>query len=395
MESSKIIKIFINKGFQLDKKALDYLNSNPDKINNLLTRLESMEQKPFIVNLDVVQSAEANTGVSVIKKFGEGRKPKSIQEVTQFFLNRYQKINELFSNRFELINLISINKITDRTRKFSVVGLVREKSESDNSILVEDFTGETTLIFSDDDKRFDEVNMDDVLGFICENDNGTNSVKNIVYPDVPVKKEVSHTNQNITCYFFPDMHTDSENFDEERYKLMMNEVHSNSGTKIIFVLGGVSRNKEQISKVISDLPKDASKVIVVSPEDADFEIGSDTLKVGDPCVVGIDAVKIFVSHGNLFEKYVNDSDKPPAETLLGLVRKRHLNPSFEPNKKIYDEDPYFLDTIPDIFAIGHFHKPGLVNYKGITVLSTGSLNENPIFWKINLRTRENLKIDLT
>ncbi len=395
MESLEIIKIFINKGFQLDKKALDYLSSNPDTINNLLTRLESMEQKPFIVNLDIVQSAETKAGVSVIKKFTEGRKPKSVQEVTQFFFNRYQKFIELFSNRLEMVNLISINKVTDKTKKFSVVGLVREKSESDNSILVEDFTGETTLIFSDGDRRFDEANTDDVLGFVCENDNGANSVKNIVYPDVPVKKDTARTNENITCYFFPDLHIDAENFDEERYKLMLKEVHSDSGTKIIFVLGGISLNKEQISKVISDLPKDASKVIMVSSEDADFEIGSNTLKIGDPCVVGIGPVKIFVSHGNLFEKYINDSGKLPAETLLGLVRKRHLNPRFEPDKKIYDEDPYFLDTIPDIFAIGHFHKPGLVNYKGVTVLSTGSLSENPIFWKINLRTRENLKIDLT
>lgn len=396
MESSEIVKFFIRKGFQLDKHMLEFLVSNPNKVQEVTAKLESMERQPLVITLDLLkESGKGESNISVIRTFDGGQTPKTVKEALGYFQGRYQKISDILSSKVELANLISINKMSDKTKNFSVIALVKDKDESDSSITIEDFTGETKMFFPGNIDAFRQIVLDEVVGLVCENDNGINFVRGVVNPGVPLRKEAEHTSEDVFCYFISDVHFDAENFDERRYILLKEKFHSEQGKKIFFILGGISKKPEHIAKLIEDLPADAAKVLITSDEDVRIEQKNEEVHiVNDACVIGVGNVKIFASHGSFLEKYFLYLEKSPAENLLNMIQKRHLNPSFSLTKKIYVEDPYLLDIVPDIFAIGHFHKPSAINHKGITVLSTGSLNENPSFWKINLRTRENIKIDL-
>ena len=77
-----------------------------------------------------------------------------------------------------------------------------------------------------------------------------------------------------------------------------------------------------------------------------------------------------------------------------MIKKRHMSPTFGYNAKL-DEEKMFIDQPADIFVIGHFHDPRIINYKGVTIISLGSFVTQPIFWAVNLKTRESIKIDLT
>jgi DNA polymerase II small subunit/DNA polymerase delta subunit B len=74
------------------------------------------------------------------------------------------------------------------------------------------------------------------------------------------------------------------------------------------------------------------------------------------------------------------------------LRKRHLDPVFSMEKAIL-EDFLLIDPVPDIFVSFNSKSSGLVNYKGVTIISCGSSEQ--ICWIVNLKTRESLKIDLT
>ena len=64
---------------------------------------------------------------------------------------RYEKIKSLLLKQITPKKLVSINKIAPRTITFSIIGLVRKKN--DESILVEDPTGEMSLYFNEDIKK--------------------------------------------------------------------------------------------------------------------------------------------------------------------------------------------------------------------------------------------------
>jgi len=63
--------------------------------------------------------------------------------------------------------LVSINKITPRTTTFSIIGLVRKKN--DESVLVEDPTGEISLYFDKEmEKELKSILLDDVVAAQCQ-----------------------------------------------------------------------------------------------------------------------------------------------------------------------------------------------------------------------------------
>ncbi|MCD6371139.1 MAG: hypothetical protein J7L39_00280, partial [Candidatus Aenigmarchaeota archaeon] len=75
-----------------------------------------------------------------------------------------------------------------------------------------------------------------------------------------------------------------------------------------------------------------------------------------------------------------------------LLKKRHFNPIFD--IRFLKEDPYLIEEEPDIVVVGGVEIPSFLNYKGVTVLSTGKDNNKNIFWIIDLSTRETLKLEV-
>jgi DNA polymerase II small subunit/DNA polymerase delta subunit B len=126
--------------------------------------------------------------------------------------------------------------------------------------------------------------------------------------------------------------------------------------------------------------------------DPDIKIGDVT--ISSPTLMKIEnTILILACNGELFSEYKKIwKDKSSENIILNLLKKRHLSPIFNLNKKIYDDDIYTVDIVPDIFVSSNFDKPGYMNYKGTTIISNGSFLLEPIYWLINLKTRETIKI---
>ncbi|MEM5807015.1 MAG: hypothetical protein QW474_01350, partial [Candidatus Aenigmatarchaeota archaeon] len=106
----------------------------------------------------------------------------------------YEKIKDIFTSVG--FSGISINKITENTREFSTIGLIKEKGNA--SIVLEDPTGEIEIFFEGIMKqKLEDFEKDDVVGVYCERQREKIIGRKILHPYIPLNREIKKTNEEI------------------------------------------------------------------------------------------------------------------------------------------------------------------------------------------------------
>jgi len=392
MEKNDILQIFLTAGYQLNPDALNYFEKNPNEVKRFLDLASGRLENPTITQ-GTIDNILANVSheVKVVKTFASRKGQESVEDLSNKLSKRYEKISEMMSKKPELTNLISINRIKADAKKFSVIGMLKEVNKGDRSLVVEDPTGSIPIYVSEEaDEDFKYLVEDEVVGLVCDNeDSSENRATKIVFPDIPLSTQIKTSKEDIMCIFISDIHFDDSGFMEHSLEKLGEYLKKIKKDTIVFVLGDVSKNREKIKKFTEIIPKNFSTIFLKGEL---VKKSDDWLP--DPVIVDVNGVKIFLSHGNRFKKYFEKFKISPEKMLLQLIKKRHLSPTVGYNKDFEDEK-LLLDDVPDIFVIGHYHDPKIMNYKGVTLISLGSFVSQPIFWAVNLKTRETIKIDLT
>ncbi len=266
---SDILKIFVERGFLLDREMLDFLNDlgsreiaseilnrialvshkkiitrelvneNIEKIRPLLFELDSEKKKlvdKYFVNVSI--SVEVKKESSIENKIEENNGKSSIKiisspiidsqkiEVSNFirhFRSRYIFMKKLLQNRQELDSLISIDKISGN-RNFSIIAMVTKKQTTKNKNIileVEDLTGASKLLISKNKEQLyeksKEIVLDDVIGFRCSGTRDFLFVNDFFYPDCFLK-EKKRVEKESYALFISDIHTGSKNFLENNFE---------------------------------------------------------------------------------------------------------------------------------------------------------------------------------
>jgi len=398
MKKQEIINSFLKKGIQLDSDVLDELHRDQTKIRRILEKIDKDKEKPKTLTVESIQSLfkEARGKIELVKGAIYKKKKITPKDCTEYLSKRYEEISKLLVKKLRLLNLMSLGKITQKTRNFSVIGMVKEKDNEESTIMIEDQTGELVIHFDEIGlKTFREIVLDEVLGAVCEKKEVVRA-KKIIWPDVPLRKHVNKTKDDAFCLFVSDLHMDDEKTNKKSYEKFLDWANKTKYTPFyIFVLGDISSRKKDIKDFFYNLPKNAFKVFIKGEIDPDTDVWD--LVLPNPSLVKIENdILALLSHGDFLANY-NDAwkDLTPAMVMQNLLKKRHINPGFEFNPEIYDIDPFLIDVLPDIFVSGHVHTPSLVNYKGVTMMTTGSFVSTPVFWLVNLKTRETIKLDFT
>jgi len=387
MEKQDIVKMFLEKGLQIDPQSLEYLYNNQECINSLIEKL--IENNITIVTLDTIKPF-LTEDVIIVKEFKGKPRKISVEDVIKMLRERYEKISQILSRRFELINPISIGKITRKVKNFSLICLVRDKNLEKCSLVVEDGTGETEVFFEKSSEDFRLIVPDEVIGVVCENVDNTIFVKKVVYPDIPFRKDVNRAGEDVYCLFLSNFCLDSDKLNEKYFQNFLGWLERQKYKNIlIFILGGISSNGDDVEKLLKNFPSNIKVYLLKSEKDADHK----RFDFEDPVLIKVKGLIILLSHGEIFQKYSKILEIPIEQTCVVLLRKRHLDPIVEMGKTF--EDAYLLETVPDIIACGSSTQPSCLNYKNTTIISCGNFIENPVFWMINLRTREIFKIDFS
>ncbi len=273
--SQNILKLFIERGFLLDKDMLDFfedlsdedianeiinkiavvsqqklitkslVGKNLDKIKNLLFQLEDdkkeLIEKYFFdvnqrVNLDSLEDSEKLKEMSVKndnnldKIIDESNKSNvkilsspiiaaqklEVKDFVKHFRNRYSFMKGVLQQRTELEGLTSIDKISGNNRNFSIIAIVSNKhvTKNKNIILeVEDLTGKTKLLINQDKEELIEKSKEILLDDVIGfNVSGT---RDFLY---------------VNDLFYPDSFIEKKNkLDKEVYALFTSDIHLGSG----------------------------------------------------------------------------------------------------------------------------------------------------------------------
>lgn len=268
--SQNILKLFIERGFLLDKEMLDFLNElrdedvaneiidkiavisrkklitknlvneNLDKIQEILFNLDSDKKKlieKYFVNVSIYVEVKKETeimksdkndfslegNVKIISSPVLSSQKLEVKDFVRHFRNRYVFIKKILQQRTELENLTSIDKITGGNRNFSIIGIVTSKVATKNKNIIlelEDLTGKIKVLISQNNKEIfeksKEIMLDDVIGVRCSGTRDFLYANDVYYPDIFLK-EKNRADEEVYAIFTSDIHVGSKNFLEKNF----------------------------------------------------------------------------------------------------------------------------------------------------------------------------------
>jgi DNA polymerase II small subunit len=342
--------------------------------------------------------------------------------------------------------------------KISIVGMVNEMRDTPNGhriIELEDPTGYFSGIALKDKSAYNaalQVVHDEVIGITgsLSSDGKVIFIDNITWPEIPPQNQPTYSATDVYVALTSDIHIGSNTFLINAWKDFADWISSSDDerarkTAYVIVAGdvvdgiGVFPNQEEelaiddiddqyaeAASLIDMLPSELS--IVVSPGNHDAvrqaepqpALSSDYAKsfsnnvrcVGNPSLIELCGVKILIYHGRALDDIIaavpGSSYSNPDGAMKEMLKRRHLSPVYGNRVSIAPEstDHFIIETIPDVLHSGHVHTIGASQYRGVTVVNSGtwqgqtkyqkSLNINPrpgVMPVCNLASMETTFID--
>ncbi len=412
-----------------------YYNEKKDKLNKILTDIKKPE-----VESNVREEKDKEYNLIVLNSYLEGSQKRDVKDFVSYFKVRYIMLRNILQDRQELQNVLSINKIKNKKNDelVSLIGLVSGKRVTKNGniiLIVEDLTGTINVLVNKN--RYDlynkgrDVCLDETIGVIGIFRNNFIFVNDIIFPDIPLIKELKKTKEEIYVAFISDTHIGSKVFLKDKFEKFLKWIMGENGNdeqkdiaakvKYLFITGdlvdGVGNYQgqendleikdiyEQYKVFIELIKRIPSNIkIIISPGNHDAlrlaepqpaidrsyieELYNmdNVFLVSNPARVNIcsdinfNGLDILIYHGMSFNYYADNVESIRKEggvlradlLMKYLLQKRHLAPthtatSYIPNEQ---EDVLVIDKVPDIFVSGHIHRCSVINYKGVTLINS-------------------------
>ncbi|MFH0867784.1 MAG: DNA-directed DNA polymerase II small subunit [Candidatus Woesearchaeota archaeon] len=455
---SEFLKLVENKSIAdiavLSEKMKNVLSHKQDSTLNWqeLEKIEALSEKKgtpggsilfeqFISNdkKEAIEEAKDDSKVKIIFSYDRAPKKRDAADFVQYFNNRYEIIEKILKQRQEMQNTTSISRVLNKRDKeqVAVVGMVSDKNYTKNGnyiLTVEDKTGCIKVLANKNKPTLfnitKDIMMDEVIGVVGVNGGKIIFANNLLFPDIPLTKEIKKSDEEVYVLFLSDLHVGSNNFLEEDFNKFLKWINCELGTenqkeiaskvKYIFIIGdlvdgcGVYPGQEKeltikdikeqyktCAELLSKIPEKIKLIICPGNHDAmrlaepqppiykDFAEPlynlPNVVMVSNPSIVNIHSsdkfpgFDVLVYHGYSFDFYfakvesIRDKGGYDRSDLLMkfLLQKRHLAPSYTSTLYVPDTKSDFLaiSQVPDFFISGHIHKATAANYRNTTLVS--------------------------
>ncbi len=420
---------------ELDKENLSASIQEPElEVKESITSSVNTEE-----DLAVLEKLEEEKNFNVVYTFETVSKKYTVKDFSKIFLSRYRVLERIIRQRPEMKNVTSIHRLTQKKgrEKISIIGLVTEIAETRNGNIIftlEDTTGSIKVLANktneDISKKAKDLIFDEVVGISGTSGDGIIFSDDIVWPDLPLGRQLKKAPEDEFAIFLSDLHVGSNNFLEDEFKKFIQWVAGEVGTneqkamankiKYIFIAGDVvdgvgiyPKQQEELTidtiegqyQAFTDLIKEipTEKQIFICPGNHDVvhlaepqpvfyrEYTEDLHEmenvhlVSNPSMITIakteefSGIDVLMYHGYSFDFYVANVDSirnsggyHRADLIMKyLLKRRHLAPAFKSTPYVpgYEEDPLLIKKVPDIMITGHIHYSSVANYKGVTMIS--------------------------
>jgi len=462
-----IVSFFLKNGLLINNELLEYLGDEQnffevadiiekkqpeniavlnDKIKSFINQNQDLNNTNLVGNLltdkntEVKAKEKPESAVKVISSYESPPKKREANDFIEYFNSRYLMLEKLLKNRQGMQNVVSINRISNKKNReeVSVIGMVMNKQDTKNGnciITIEDRTGSIKVLINKNKpdlyKTTKDVVLDEVIGITGAIGNNIIFASNMIFPDIPMNKEIKKCEDEAYALFLSDIHVGSKDFLRQDFNRFLKWINQETGTeaqkriasmvKYIFIIGDLvdgcgvypGQEKELEIKDIKDQYKVCAELLSNIPEYIEIIIcpgNHDAMRLAEPqppiyrdfaeplyqmpnviltsnpAMVNIHSFSNFpgfdvlLYHGYSFDFYVtevesirNNGGYDRADLLMKfLLQKRHLAPSYTSALYVPDINSDFLvvSRVPDFFVSGHIHKASVANYKGVTLISS-------------------------
>jgi len=427
----------------LDKNIIDINWKELERIKGLSEKKNNTELYEKFIDC-VSKKKEVNIcknetigKVKVTFNYDKEIKKKEVKDFVAYYNKRFKSIETLLKNRQELFGLTSIARVNTKTdrEKVSIIGIVKDRSVTHNGhvmLTLEDPTGTIKVLVSNKSEHLEtakNIVHDEVIAI-----NGSTGDKivfagNIVFPNVPLHKELKKSPLEEYAMFLSDLHVGSNHFLKEKFEKFIKWLNGEGGTeehkriakklKYIFIIGDIVAGVgiypgqeeeltikdvcvqyEECAKYLNQIPKHITLIIcpgnhdsvrISEPQPAfDRTFAEPIFKLdnaillSNPGHVNIGGTENFpgfdvlLYHGYSFDYFISNVDSirnnggyNRADLVMTfLLQRRHLAPTHTSTPYIPDKsfDPLFIKKVPDFFVSGHIHKSCVASYRNVSLI---------------------------
>ncbi|MFH0875704.1 MAG: DNA-directed DNA polymerase II small subunit [archaeon] len=454
-KKKKILAYFLEKGYLASPDVLDILEqkdfSFTQKIilplggrtiiakEDLCHEDTESKSKTETPTENSAAAEKATKDFEICINYKDEQSNNTIQEFVMYFRRRFNLTTQAIRARQEMAENVPISRLKkmETGENVSFIGSVVEKSITKNNnliIKVEDLSSSITVIANKNNKeafeKAKELCLDEVVGFIGTLNKDVIYVNDIVWPDLPVGREIKKAQKEEYAAFIGDLHLGSKAFLKKEFEEFISWLNGKTGSgeqislakkvKYLFIVGdlvdgvGIYPDQEEeldikdiyeqykeLSKYLQKIPENITIFICPGNHDAvrisepqppiynDFVEPILAFKnvylVSNPAMITISktdtfsGLDILLYHGFSFPYYGDSVES--IRTAGGLektdlisnylLKRRHLAPThgstmYMPN---YEKDPLFIPQTIDFFITGHIHRSMFSNYRSVTCIN--------------------------
>ena len=424
----------------LDDEFYSKISKEDSNINEYEWNVTYIPEKKEKVEIkdNYERKDDSDSPVKIVYTYAGLSKKREMNDFAHLFKKRYYSLMRILQGRKELSNLISISRLQGRTDKESVafIGMVNDKSETLNGniiLSIEDDTGIIKVIITKNNNDLFEIAKDVVLdevigvtGMLGENVVFAN---NIIFPDIPLSKELKKSPLDEYVLFISDLHFGSKYFLKKEWnkliKWINGEIGKESHKEIVkkikyLVIGGdlvegvgiyPGQDKDleypsiydQYNLVVEELKKISEDIhIIIIPGNHDAVRVADpqppiaekyvpelykmknVYMLSSPSIVNIGSTKNFsgldllLYHGYSYTYYAenipsirdNGGMKRADLVLKFYLQRRHLGITHGALQYVPDShDALLISSVPDVLVTGHIHRTTADTYRNVTLLN--------------------------
>lgn len=439
----ELVNILIKKNVLVSNEFLESLKNEitNEQLEELKCYFESNDDYLITAKIEQILSRKQafDNKVSIIDMYTDSNKKKTVQDFVNYFLSRYKAIEKMLSGRQDLKNIASIARVRAKKDKdtVSIIGLVSEKETTKNNniiLTIEDPTGSIkVLVNKNKQELFDEVKdvcLDEIIAVVGVNSENIVFANNILWPEVPLNKELKKCDEEVYAVFIGDIHIGSKLFLKEDFEKFINWINGKLGSnaqldtikkiKYLFIAGDVIegigiypgqehhldiddiyKQYDAFIEYIKMIPNTVTIIICAGNHDAlrisepqpplKREFANElynlpnVVLVPSPSTINIhrsekfSGFDVLLYHGYSFPYYADNVESIRASGRLTradlimkyLLKRRHLAPAHTSTLYMPEpsRDPLLIDKVPDFFVTGHIHRVSALNYRSITLLN--------------------------
>ena len=422
--------------------------------NELLDRLvKDQGSDLFVIDNQMIEkykispkeNTDSRSAVKIVWSYEQPPSKRSYADFVRSGQIRFRQIEHMLKGRQELANTTSISRIRAKSDKEHVafIGSVVDKAMTANGNImftIEDVTAQIKVMVGNKKKElFDlaqEIQFDETLGFSGMGGGEIVFCDNILYPDIPLTKELKKSPLEEYAIFVGDPHFGSKSFLKNDFKRFLSWINGTSGNdeqkklakkvKYVFITGDliegvgiypgqeedlevrdITKQYELAAEYLKLIPSHLPVILFTGNHDAGrisepqlplfkeyaqavFDLPN-VIIVSNPALLNIGATKSFpgfdclLYHGGSFIYYADSiphiraagGQKRVDLVMKYLLQRRHLAPTHNAAMTIptTDRDWLLIDRVPDLFISGHIHRVSVSNYRNVTCINAGCWTE--------------------